>query len=173
MRCHIRTWVSGLLPVLGIMLCLLLMLGNSAPAFASIHKYPESPTQVMYRSQQSLRDISDKAWQAVLFKRLKLDQVDCVHLRLVGFPGITEVAHPRQLQITTGTGEAWMAADVGAESSLPANVGEYDILEMINQLDSNTPLRLSLPLKNQRSVELLVPAFAVQEWRSLVSYREP
>ena len=172
MGCHIRAGGSGLLLLVGITLCLLLMTGNSAPAFASIHRYPESPTQVMYRSQQSLRDASDKAWQAVLFKRLKLGQVDCVHLRLVGFPGLVELAHPRQLRMTTGTGEVWTAADVGVESSLPPNVGEYDILEVINQLKSNIPLRLDLPLKDERSVELLVPPFAVQEWRSLVNHPE-
>ena len=46
------------------------------------------------------------------------------------------------------------------------------MLEMINQLDFNTPLRLNLPLKNGRYVELLVPPFAVQEWRLLVNHRE-
>ncbi len=147
------------------------MVDSYKPAIASVHTYPEGAGQVMYRSQQSLRDVSDQAWQTVLFKRLKLGQVDCVHLRLVGFPGIT-LAHPRQLRITAGTGEVWTAADVGFESSLPANVGEYDLLEMMNQLKSNTPLRLNLPLKNERYVELLVPPFAVQEWRSLVNHRE-
>ena len=168
---HRSEWV-GLLLRVGLTLCLCLIVGSYEPAMASVHTYPEASGQVMYRSQQSLRDASGKAWQAVLFKRLKLGQVECVHLRLVGFPGITELAHPRQLQITTRTGEVWTAADVGVESSLPPNVGEYDILEVINQLNSNIPLWLDLPLKNDRSVELLVPPFAVQEWRSLVNHSE-
>lgn len=167
MGCHIGQQMSRLLLVVGLMLCL--FGGTQSPAIASIHTYPEPPTQVMYRSQQSLRDASNRAWQAVLFKRLKSGQVDCMHLRLVGFPGLAELAHPRQLRITTGTGEVGAAADVWVESSLPSNVGEYDIKEMIYQLDSNTPLWLNLPLKNGRSVELLVPPFVVQEWRSLVN----
>ena len=109
---HSREWVRLLLRV-GLILCLCLSVGSYETAIASVHTYPEASGQVMYRSQQSLRDASGKAWQAVLFERLKLGQVECVHLRLVGFPGITELAHPKQLQITTGTGEVWMVADVG------------------------------------------------------------
>lgn len=161
---QIRQWVSGLL-LGGLILCIYLMVGNSQPAIASVHTYPEASGQVMYRSLQSLRDRSDNAWQAVLFKRLKLGQLDCLHLRLVGFPGFTELAHPKPLQITTGTGQVWTAADVFAESSLPANVGEYDLLQVMAQLDKDTPLRLSLPLEGERVVELVVPPFAVREWR--------
>ncbi|MBV8885312.1 MAG: hypothetical protein JO235_15135 [Chroococcidiopsidaceae cyanobacterium CP_BM_RX_35] len=61
MGCHTRKWASGLLLVVGLMLCLFLMGGTKAPALASIHTYPESPTQVMYRFQQSLRDASNQA----------------------------------------------------------------------------------------------------------------
>lgn len=161
---QIRKWGLGLL-LGGLILCLYLMVDNSKPAMASVHTYPEAPGQVMYRSLQSLRDASDNAWQAILFKRIKLGQVESLHLRLVGFPGVTELAHPNPLQITGGTGEAWTAVDVFAESSLPANVGEYDLLEVMTELDKNTPLRLSLPLKGERVVDLLVPPFAVREWR--------
>lgn len=136
---------------------------------ASIRTYPESPTQVMYRSQQSLRDVLDQTCLAVLFKRLKLGQLDCVHLRLVEFPNRTSLAHPAPLRITAGIGEVWTAKDVFAESVLPANVGEYDMLEVLTQLDSNTPLRLNLPLKGGRIVERLIPPFAVREWRLLMN----
>lgn len=136
---------------------------------ASIHTYPESPIQVMFRSKHCLRDSLGQTWQAVLFKRLKLNQVDCVHLRLVEFPNRTSLTHPAPLRITAGTGEVWTAKDVFAESVLPANVGEYDLLEVLSQLDSKTPLRLHLPLKGGRIVELLVPPFAVREWRLLMN----
>lgn len=163
---QIRKWVSRLL-LGGLFLCLYLMVDNSKPAMASVHTYPEGSGQVMYRSLQSLRDGSDNAWQAILFKRIKSGQVDDLHLRLVGFPGITELAHPSPLQITTGTEKAWTAVDVLVGSSLPNNVGEYDLLQVMTQLDKNTPLRLSLPLKSQQIVDLLVPPFAVQEWRQV------
>ncbi|MEG4441712.1 DUF3122 domain-containing protein [Microcoleus sp. AT9_B5] len=54
-----------------ISLCLYLVLAVSPPALASIHKYPETAETVMFRSVQSLRDTDDKAWQVVLYKRVK------------------------------------------------------------------------------------------------------
>lgn len=170
MVCYVRKLGSRLLLAVGLVLWLWLIVSHPQPAIAAIHKYPESSTQVMYRSQQSLRDAKDQAWQAVLFKRLKLGQVDSVHLRLVGFPGITEVAHPRPLQILVGTGEIWTAADALGESLLPANVGEYDLKQAIAKLDKDVPLRLEIPLKDGQVVELLVPPFAVREWRRLMNY---
>jgi hypothetical protein len=38
----------------------------------------------------------------------------------------------------------------------------------MTDLDSNTPLRLNLPLKSGLSVDLLVPPFGVREWRLLM-----
>ena len=86
-------------------LCLCLSFVSEKEVLASVHTYPESSTQVMYRSQQSLRDLQDQAWQAVLFKRMEHGVVDSLHLRLVGFPGQVELTHPEALRITTGDGE--------------------------------------------------------------------
>ena len=71
--------------------------------------------------------------------------------------------------IVAGVGKVWTADDAIAQSVLPANVGEYDLLEVITQLDKDIPLRLGLPLKDGRQVELLVPPFVIREWRMLMS----
>ncbi len=133
-----------------------------------VHTYPESSTQVMYRSQQSLRDAQDQAWQAVLFKRTKQDVVDSLHLRLVGFPGRVELNHPKALRMTTGDGEVFIAPDVSDEAPELVNVGEYDFLEVMSRLEQDPPLRLSLPLRGGRVVDLLVPPFVVREWHQLL-----
>lgn len=151
-------------------LCLYLIVGLALPAIASTHTYPEGGAQVMYRSQQSLRDTRDRAWQAVLYKRVKSDRVDSVHLRLVGFPGVTEVSRSEPLRIAAGTGQAWTAPDVPLPSSFPPNVGEYDFFEVIAQL-TDAPLRLSLPLKGDRPAEIVVPPFVAREWRQVFSGR--
>jgi Protein of unknown function (DUF3122) len=147
---------------------LFLVLGLANPSLASIHAYPESPGQTMYRSVQSFRDDANRAWQVVLYKRVKGGLVDSIHLRLVGFPGIVEVAHPEKIEIRTGTGKFWQATDVFDASLLPTNVGEYDLLEFMKQLDSNPPLELKLPLKDDKNALLTIPPFAVEEWRKLV-----
>ena len=162
---------------LSVFLCLSLILGISLVftmpkiAWASIHPYPESPNQIMYRSKQSLRDTSDLSWQVILFKRVRSGQVKDLHLRLVGFPGLVEVAHADSLKIKTVTDQTWNAADV-TDLSLPSNVGEYDLMEMLPQLQKNIPLTLSLSLANHTETQLIVPPFVVKEWRKLLDLTE-
>ena len=153
--------------VIVITFCLCLTIANIPPAFASIHKYPEAADRVMFRSVQSLRDTDDKAWQVVLYKRVKSGVVNSLNLRLVGFPG-TELQHPFPLTVAAGNQEIGKANDIWSESDLPINVGEYDFRSIITQLDSNRPLRLNLPVKNQQQTELVLPPFSVREWRLLL-----
>lgn len=134
-----------------------------APAFASIHKYPESPTQIMYRSVQSLRDTRGRAWQVVLYKRVRSGLANSLTLRLVGFPG-TELAPTVPLTITAGTGQVWTAQERAVRSPLPTNVREYDFQAVVAQLGGTPPLRLHLPVKGESEVEAIVPTFAVREW---------
>jgi len=150
-----------------ISLCLYLILAISPPALASIHKYPETAERVMFRSVQSLRDTDDKAWQVVLYKRVRSGLVDSLNLRLVGFPG-TELQHPVPLNVAAGSREIGKANDIWSESDLPINVGEYDFKSIITQVESNQPLRLNLPVKGEKKAALLVPPFAVREWRLLL-----
>ncbi|WP_373533908.1 DUF3122 domain-containing protein [Microcoleus sp.] len=150
-----------------ISLCLYLILAVNPPAFASIHKYPETADRVMFRSVQSLRDTDDKAWQVVLYKRVKSGVVNSLNLRLVGFPG-TELQHPVPLKVAAGDREIGTAKDIWSESDLPINVGEYDFKSIITRWESNRPLLLNLPVKNPNETQLLVPPFAVREWRLLL-----
>jgi hypothetical protein len=142
------------------------------PVLASIHPYPEADGWFMWRSLQTLRDEADHAWQLVLFKRVKDGVVREMHLRLVGFPGAAELEHGRSLEIITPRDTLWTAPDVFTQTNLsPAlagNVGEYDVLQVVPNIESDRPLRLQLPLKNQQNLELTLPPFAVKEWRKLV-----
>ncbi|NJK68523.1 MAG: DUF3122 domain-containing protein [Microcoleus sp. CSU_2_2] len=153
--------------VIIITFCLYLIIANSPPALASIHKYLETADRVMYRSVQSLRDNDDRAWQVVLYKRVQSGIVNSLNLRLVGFPG-TELLHPFPLKIAAGKIEIGQANDIWSESDLPINVGEYDFKPIVKQLQTDRPLRLSLSVQGDRGTELLVPPFAVKEWRSLL-----
>lgn len=148
-----------------LLVILAVMLAWQPVALASIHEYPEGGDQVMYRSLQTLRDRSGQAWQVVLFKRLQAGQIQQLHLRLVGFPGLMEVVHPQDLQLTTGTAQVLIAPDFPMQTPLP-NAGEYDLQQVMMRLNANPPLQLLIPLK-QRQVELLVPPFVVQEWRTI------
>ncbi len=157
--------------LMGLLLCLFFLFGHSSAVLASIHRYPEGTNQVMYRSKQSLRDRSGLSWQVVLFKRLKFGKLDTLHLRLVGFPGLVEVTHQKPLYLVGGTGKTWSAKDV-TDLSLPNNVAEYDVLDVITQLKKNTPLQFSLALKEDKVAELVIPPFVVREWQTVLSRDE-
>ncbi|XZN89679.1 MAG: DUF3122 domain-containing protein [Microcoleus sp.] len=147
--------------------CLCLTITNNPPALASIHKYPETGDRVMFRSVQSLRDNQDKAWQVVLYKRVRSGIVDSFNLRLVGFPG-TQLDHPVALKVVAGNRELALANDIWSESDLPVNVGEYDFKSIVAQLESDRPLGLNLPVQGKKDLQILVPTFAVREWRRLL-----
>jgi hypothetical protein len=137
-------------------------------ALASVHQYPEGEQQVMWRSLQTLRDDHDRAWQLVLFKRMQNGLTKSIHLRLVGFPGLVELAHPQSLTIATRLNTQWQATEVTDGVPIAPNIGEYDLLPVMGELDSDAPLTLLLPLQGA-TAELVVPPFAVQEWRRVTS----
>lgn len=150
-----------------ITLCLCLTIANNRPAFASIHEYPETGDRTMFRSVQSLRDNDDRAWQVVLYKRVRSGIVYSFNLRLVGFPG-TQLDHPVALKVVAGNLELGLAKDIWSESDLPVNVGEYDFKSIVAELESDRPLQLNLPVQGKKDLGLLVPTFAVREWRRLL-----
>lgn len=158
--------------VVRVSLSLTLVLGWMPIALASVHHYPEGDDRVMYRSLQTLRDRQDHAWQLVLFKRVAAGRTERLHLRLVGFPGVTEFAHPHSINIRLSTDRQWQAADVTAHitanAPIAANVAEYDVQAVMADLDADVPLRLSVPLQPE-PVELVVPPFVVQEWRQVAN----
>jgi hypothetical protein len=138
------------------------------PALASVHRYQERPGQVTYRSQQSLRDRDDRAWQAVLFKRQQDGQWQGTYLRLVGFPGAVDVVPDQPLQVTTSTDQIWTAPSA-RNTPLPSNVGQYDIRFLMAQLQSNAPLELAVPLTTGETANVVVPPFVLQEWRDVAN----
>lgn len=157
-----------LLGVLGFLLIWSLGLGVT-PSWASTHTYQEQPGQVTYRSQQSLRDRQDRAWQAVFFKRLRAAQASGLYLRLVGFPGAVEVLTDQPLQITTSLDQIWLAPSALEGLDLPKNVGQYDLRVLMAQLQADLPLRLMVPLTSTDPAEIVVPPFVVQEWRAIAN----
>jgi hypothetical protein len=165
-------WLSKVLRVVMLGVCLgLVMLQPIAPAQASIHTYHEQPGQTTLRSRQSLRDQNDLAWQATLFKRYQASAPPALYLRLVGFPGQITIAPDQDLQITTGTLVAWNATPSldAKTNALPANVGQYRVDQVLNDLQVPIPLTLLVPLQNGANARLVVAPFVVEEWVRLKS----
>ena len=118
-------------------------------------------------SSEFLRDLDFETWQLVAYKSPLFQ--DKLILRVIGYPGNLRIDHPTNLQVDSGR-KQWMLSDKTLLNAELVNDGrqaaaEFDLNELIINIDKNRPLRLSLPGVFS---ELPVPPFVVKEWRSLM-----
>ena len=117
-------------------------------------------------SSEFLRDLDFETWQLVAYKSPSFE--DKLILRVIGYPGNLRIDHPTNLQVDSGR-KQWFLNDKTLINAELANDGrqaaaEFDLNELIINIDKNRPLRLSL---SGVFSELPVPPFVVKEWRSL------
>ncbi len=122
--------------------------------------------ELMTASSEFLRDLDFETWQLVAYKSPFFE--DKLILRVIGYPGNLRIDHPTNLQVDSGR-KQWLLNDKTLLNAELANDGrqaaaEFDLNELINNIDKNRPLRLSL---SGVFSELPVPPFVVKEWRSL------
>ena len=117
-------------------------------------------------SSEFLRDLDFETWQLVAYKSPLFE--DKLILRVIGYPGNLRIDHPTNLQVNSGR-KQWVLSDKTLLNTELANDGrqaaaEFDLNELINNIDKNRPLRLSLPGVFS---DLPIPPFVVKEWRTL------
>lgn len=170
--CQIRRAFSGFLLlgaiVLGIWFGLSLI--QAPDAAATIRQLEEAPGQQVYQVRQTLHDQHGNTWQAIAFKRLRLDEQASVELRLVGFPGTVAIDHTQPLILTNSLGKTVAADDSSNlfEGRQPEPyIGQYNLQTLLPQLQAEIPLKLSLPTSNGEYRQLLVSPAFIQEWQAL------
>lgn len=152
--------------LLSIVVGLLLWTMLPPAAHASLHTYRERPGQVTVRSRQSLRDFSDRAWQATAFKRTQGSNLQGLYMRVVGFPGAVEVDRQQPITLLAPTGQQWQlewVIDPQAQR-LPPNVGQYDLQPLLRDVQTALPLEMHIPLLDGDVAEVAIAPFIVQEW---------
>ena len=117
-------------------------------------------------SSEFLRDLDFETWQLVAYKSPFFE--DKLILRIIGYPGNLRIDHPTDLRVESGR-KQWILDDKTLLNEELANDGrqaaaEFDLDELIKNLDKNRPLRLSL---SGVFSELPVPPFVIKEWRSI------
>ncbi len=122
--------------------------------------------ELINASSEFLRDLDFETWQLVAYKSPLF--ADKLILRVIGYPGNLRIDHPTDLRVESGR-KQWLLADKTLLNVALANDGrqaaaEFDLDELIQNIDKNRPLRLSLLGVFS---ELPVPPFVVKEWRSL------
>ena len=158
-----------------ILLCCFLLLvgpiGHRGQALASIHTYPETETQTMYRSRLSVQDNQNQAWQLILFKRVVSGQVKDFNLRLISFPGQVTIQHPAQLLLEDSHEHQWIGEDLTRQDPqlepVATSVGQYDLLSTMKTLDHAERMELEVTLENGDRRTLIVPQYMVKEWLQL------
>ncbi|MEQ8975728.1 MAG: DUF3122 domain-containing protein [Coleofasciculus sp. C1-SOL-03] len=167
----IQRYFSLLLTLGRFLLVLLLFQATvlTPPAVAVLRQHQDAPGIMRYHSQESLKDVSGRTWQVVLFKKIIPGQPTHLNLRLVGFPGIAEFTHPQFLEIATAGGKLLTAPDVFAQEAPAPNVGQYDVTDVFAQLQADESLTLSIPLKQGQPLSLTIPQSLVIEWQLLVT----
>ena len=122
--------------------------------------------ELINASSEFLRDLDFETWQLVAYKSPFFE--DKLILRVIGYPGNLRIDHPTDLRVESGR-KQWFLDDKTLLNVELANDGrqaaaEFDLDELIQNLDKNRPLRLSL---SGVFSELPVPPFVVKEWRSI------
>jgi hypothetical protein len=160
----------------GLLLGLLFWLGGGGlvlPASAVILQQTEAPGQILYQSRQTLKDRTAQGWQAIAFKRIRPEGESVLTLRLVGFPGVTDVQHPQPLELVTSLGQRYEAPDITDQvfgSAAPeGNVGQYDLQELLPVLKPEIPLQLFLQATDGTTVVIPVPTGVIQEWQKVAA----
>ncbi len=151
----------------GILALLLLIpfIFNPLKVFAEVAE-TEINGEFINASSEFLRDLDFETWQLVAYKSPLFENK--LILRVIGYPGNLRIDHPTELRVESGR-KQWILDDKTLLNVELANDGrqaaaEFDLNELIQNIEKNRPLRLSLPGVFS---ELPVPPFLVKEWRTL------
>ena len=123
------------------------------------------------RSIESLKDLDYQTWQIVVYAS-DIESKNLI-LRIVGYPGSLRIDHPTNLVVVSGR-KTWALKDITNNNkinfkTLDDSAAEFDLSNLIAELDKNRPLRLSLTgLIN----DLPIPPYLVSEWRSLAEQND-
>ena len=154
-------FLKGILPLL----LLLSFIFNQLEVSAEVAE-TEINGELINASSEFLRDLDFETWQLVAYKSPLFENK--LILRVIGYPGNLRIDHPTGLRVESGR-KQWLLEDKTLQNIKLSNdvrqaAAEFDLDELIQNIDKNRPLRLSL---SGVFSELPVPPFVVQEWRSL------
>ena len=102
--------------------------------------------ELINASSEFLRDLDFETWQLVAYKSPFYENK--LILRVIGYPGNLRIDHPTDLRVESGR-KQWLLDDKTLLNVELANderqaAAEFDLDELIKNLDKNRPLRLSL-----------------------------
>ena len=147
-----------------LLVCCFFTSANKSYADSKVAFYDQK--KEIKRSIESLKDLDYQTWQIVVYPS-DIETKNLI-LRIVGYPGSLRIDHPTNLMVISGR-KTWALKDITNTSkiklkTLNDSAAEFDLSNLIEELDKNRPLRLSLPGLIK---DLPIPPYLVSEWRSL------
>ena len=136
-----NNFLKGILPLLLLLSFIFIPFKVSAEVAET-----EINGELINASSEFLRDLDFETWQLVAYKSPLLE--DKLILRVIGYPGNLRIDHPTRLRVESGR-KQWLLNDKTLSNVELANDGrqaaaEFDLDELIQNIDKNRPLRLSL-----------------------------
>lgn len=171
----LRRWLWLRVAVALILIAAIIIGGSGfAPAASARVMREELQTgDVLYKSLRTLTDNRGYSWQAIAFRQIPegsaMPQPDPMYLRLVGFPGAVSIDRSKPLIVAAPAGQQFTLldrSDLIFKHDLPPqpNVGQYPLTDVLAEVRSPLPLRLTLPTLDADAVELRLPRVIVEEW---------
>lgn len=145
---------------------------------------------ILYKSLRTLNDNRGYSWQAIAFTQLPSEggsenesgvqpesQSEVMYLRLVGFPGKVSIDRSKPLMVEASGGKQFALPDrsdlIFKNGLRPQpNVGQYPLANLLEQVRSPTPLRLTLATE-QDPIELKLSRAVVEEWLDVNQHVKP
>lgn len=169
----IRRRANGLRKLLLLVLTTMLWLSSlPVPSTAASILYTADTTgAIVVQSRRTIRDQVGHSWQVIAFKRMWPHHVEPIYLRLVGFPGQVELAHPSSIQLVDAGLRTWTLADRTAQistamASFPT-VGQYELQDVLSELPIDQRLDLQLQTLEPASINLRLPTGLIKEWKRM------
>ena len=173
-------WLLRITALSCLIVCLVLLpVQGGAHADITIHK--DNQGRLLYKSRASIRDQAGYVWQVIAFKWVKPSGEVTLQLRLVGFPGVVNLARTQPLRLRTALGNILTAADtsdqIAAEAQTPkpleSHVGQYDLMAILGQISVTLPVQLQIPTTFGEPQVLTIPPALLEEWQMLAQQTEP
>ena len=159
----------------------LLLLPGHGVAHADVTIHKDHLGRLLYKSRASIRDQAGYAWQVIAFKWVKPSGEVTLQLRLVGFPGVVNLARTQPLRLRTALGTILTAADtsdqIAAEAQTPrpleSHVGQYDLMAILGQISATLPVQLQIPTTFGEPQVLTIPPALLEEWQMIAQQTDP
>ncbi|PZD70921.1 hypothetical protein C1752_08696 [Acaryochloris thomasi RCC1774] len=179
MRNWTRTGAFWFLLTSALALLLVLSIGTLTPAVAAVTLTRESQGQMLYQSQQTLRDQQGYSWEVVVSKHTGFASPPTISLQLAGPTDRVSVDHEQPLTLIPSHGNTLEAVSVPEslyiDRPLAPNINQYDLKPIVSEL--NGPLELSIAAEwpsaisteDEKTVKLTIPALVIQEWQTVAT----